>query len=73
MKLIVRTIPISRINPAPYNPRLDLQPGDPDYEKLKRSLDTFGCVEPLVWNQRTGHLVGGHQRFKVLQIGRAHV
>ena len=67
MKLIVRTIPISRINPAPYNPRLDLQPGDPDYEKLKRSLDTFGCVEPLVWNQRTGHLVGGHQRFKVLR------
>lgn len=66
MKLTVRSISVSKINPAPYNPRVDLKPGDPEYEKLKRSLDTFGCVEPLVWNQRTGNLVGGHQRFKVL-------
>ncbi len=62
----LHSIPIDRINPAPYNPRRDLQPGDPDYEKLARSIDEFGCVEPLVWNRRTGHLVGGHQRFKVL-------
>jgi DNA modification methylase len=26
----------------------------------------FGLVEPLVWNVRTGNLVGGHQRLKVL-------
>lgn len=55
-----------RINPAPYNPRIDLKPGDPDYEKLARSVDEFGLVEPLVWNRRTGNLVGGHQRFKIL-------
>jgi DNA modification methylase len=59
-------IHISQINPAPYNPRLDLKPGDLEYEKLKKSLDTFGCVEPLVWNTQTGNLVGGHQRFKIL-------
>lgn len=59
-------IPVSRINPAPYNPRLDLKPGDPEYEKLRRSVEEFGLVEPLVWNVRTGNLVGGHQRFKVL-------
>lgn len=63
----IRKIPIAQINPAPYNPRLDLQPGDPDYEKLKRSLEEFDCVEPLVWNEQTGNLVGGHQRLKVLQ------
>ena len=62
----IHRVPVEKINPAPYNPRLDLQPGDPDYEKLKKSLTQFGCVEPLVWNRRTGHLVGGHQRFKVL-------
>jgi DNA modification methylase len=45
---------------------VDLQPGDADYEKVRRSLDEFGCVEPLVWNRRTGNLVGGHQRLKVL-------
>lgn len=62
----IRKIPVSMINPAPYNPRIDLQPGDPDYEKLKRSIEDFGYVEPLVWNERTGNLVGGHQRFKIL-------
>ena len=64
--MLIRKVAVARINPAPYNPRLDLKPGDPEYEKLRRSIDEFGMVEPLVWNQRTGHLVGGHQRFKVL-------
>lgn len=63
----IRTIAVARINPAPYNPRIDLKPGDPEYEKLRRSIEEFGYVEPLVWNARTGHLVGGHQRFKVLR------
>jgi DNA modification methylase len=62
---IVR-IPIEMINPAPYNPRVDLKPGDEEYEKLKRSIEEFGYVEPLVWNRRTGNLVGGHQRYKIL-------
>ncbi len=57
---------IEDINPAKYNPRLDLQPGNPEYEKLKRSMQEFGYVEPIVWNKRTGNIVGGHQRYKVL-------
>jgi DNA modification methylase len=62
----VNKIPISQLNPAKYNPRKDLQPGDPEYEKLKRSMQEFGYVEPIVWNKRTGNIVGGHQRYKVL-------
>lgn len=62
----IETLPVSRINPAPYNPRVDLRPGDPEYEKIARSIGEFGCVEPLVWNERSGALVGGHQRLKVL-------
>lgn len=62
----IKVIPVDQINPAPYNPRKDLKPGDPEYEKLKRSIEEFGFVEPLVWNRRTGNLVGGHQRLKVL-------
>ncbi|WP_144625187.1 ParB N-terminal domain-containing protein [Bacillus velezensis] len=61
----IRTIPVEKINPAPYNPRIDLQPGDFDYERIKTSIERFGNVEPLVWNERTGNLVGGHQRFKI--------
>ena len=52
--------------PADYNPRKDLKPGDAEYEKLKRSIEQFGYVEPVIWNQTTGHVVGGHQRLKVL-------
>ena len=63
----IRKMPIDQLNPAAYNPRKDLQPGDPEYEKLKRSIQEFDLVEPLVWNERTGRLVGGHQRLKVLQ------
>ena len=59
-------IPIEEIKPAPYNPRKELKPGDPMYKALSRSLEEFGLVEPLVWNRRTGHLVGGHQRLRVL-------
>jgi len=62
----IERLPVSRLNPAPYNPRKDLEPGDPEYEKIRRSVERWGLVEPLVWNRRTGHLVGGHQRLKVL-------
>ncbi len=62
----IESVPIERINPAAYNPRIDLQPGDRDYDLLQRSMDEFGFVEPLVWNRRTGNLVGGHQRLKIL-------
>ncbi|MGG1880526.1 ParB N-terminal domain-containing protein, partial [Paenibacillus cisolokensis] len=62
----IRVIPIDQINAAAYNPRIDLQPGDPEYEKLKSSIQEFGYVEPIVWNERTGNMVGGHQRYKIM-------
>ena len=52
--------------PADYNPRKDLKPGDAEYEKLKRSIEQFGYVEPVIWNKTTSRVVGGHQRLKVL-------
>lgn len=65
-------IKVSQIKPAAYNPRLDLKPGDKAYEDLKRSIAKFGDVEPIVWNKRTGNLVGGHQRFKILVNEMGH-
>jgi DNA modification methylase len=65
MKFIKKKI--ADLIPADYNPRKDLQPGDPDYEKLKRSMQEFGYVDPIIWNQQTGRVVGGHQRLKILQ------
>lgn len=52
--------------PAEYNPRKDLQPGDHEWEKIENSLETFGMVEPIVFNERSGRIVGGHQRAKIL-------
>lgn len=70
----IATIPIEEIKPAPYNPRRELGPGDPMYKALARSITEFGLVEPLVWNRRTGHLVGGHQRLRVLmELGAREV
>ncbi len=63
----IQKVSVREINPAAYNPRIDLAPGDPDYEMLKKSISTFGLVEPLVWNRQTGNLVGGHQRLKILK------
>ena len=65
--LNMQTMPIDRLKPAKYNPRKDLKPGDPAYEKIKRSLHDFGYVDPIVWNEVTGNIVGGHQRYKVLK------
>jgi len=63
----IETKKIRDLTPAEYNPRKDLKPGDPEFEKLKRSIETFGYVEPVIWNGRTGNVVGGHQRLKVMQ------
>lgn len=63
----MKTYPINEIQVSEYNPREALQPGEPEYEKLKRSLQEFGVVEPLVVNTETGNLVGGHQRLAILK------
>lgn len=58
---------VADLKAAEYNPRKDLKPGDAEYEKLKRSIQEFGYVEPVIWNKRTGVVVGGHQRLKVMK------
>lgn len=56
---------IADLRPAEYNPRKTLQPGDPEYESLKRSIETFGYVDPIIVN-KDGTVIGGHQRLSVL-------
>ncbi len=62
----IQTMRLTDIKPADYNPRKQLKPGDPQYQKLENSLKAFGYVEPIIWNKQTGQLVGGHQRLTVL-------
>ena len=56
--MLIEKKKVTELLPADYNPRKDLKPGDPEYEKLKRSIEQFGYVEPVIWNSRTGCVVG---------------
>ncbi len=70
----IQKIRAGLLNPAAYNPRKDLKPVDKEYEKLKRSIEEFGYVEPVIWNQKTGNVVGGHQCLKVLlDLGQTEI
>jgi len=60
----IQEIDVSKIKPADYNPR---SISDEALHGLSKSLEKFGYVEPIVWNKKTGHIVGGHQRLKVLE------
>lgn len=57
---------ISDLIPAEYNPRKALKPGDKEYEKIKRSIEEFGYVDPVIVNKDLT-IIGGHQRVTVLQ------
>lgn len=65
-ELTVERKVLAELKPMPVNPRVELRPGMPHYENLKHSIERHGFVDPLVWNRRTGHLVGGWQRRAVL-------
>ncbi|GHU59918.1 hypothetical protein AGMMS49975_28120 [Clostridia bacterium] len=65
--MIIEKMKLSELNAAKYNQRKKLKPGDAEFEKLKRSIESFGIVEPPIWNKRTGTVVGGHQRISVMK------
>lgn len=63
----IKVIRFADIVPDDYNPRKALTKNDVEFERIKNSLTEFGYIEPIVYNSRTGHIVGGHQRVTVMQ------
>ena len=57
-------VKLADLTPAMYNPRTI---SDEALRGLTCSMEKFGIVQPIVFNKRSGNIVGGHQRFKVLQ------
>lgn len=53
------TVKRDQIKFADYNPRVI---DESNQKKLIKAIREHGLIEPLVWNKRTGVLVGGHQR-----------
>jgi len=60
----IKTMQLSDLVPSDYNPR---RISDEALCGLRGSVERFGLVEPIVWNRRSGRVVGGHQRLRVLQ------
>src|SRR3989344_4802078 len=64
-KLKVEYVPISLLNPAPYNPR---KRSDEASVQLTESIKRFGLVDPFVVNtasERKNVVIGGNFRLKV--------
>ena len=57
---------IGDLQEASYNPRKKLKPSDTEYQKIKRSIEEFGYVEPIIVNN-DNTIIGGHQRLSVLK------
>lgn len=58
-----RTVRRSDINFASYNPRVISEDAR---KKLKKNLQTVGLLGGVVWNERTGNLVSGHQKVSIM-------
>lgn len=52
---------------SPFNPRIMFKEGDPAFDTLRKSVDEFDFLQPLIVNTRTGHIVAGHLRKRVLK------
>ena len=69
----LKTLPVSVLKPAEYNPRKKLKPGDKEYKKIKDSIEEFGFADPLVVNSDMT-IIGGHQRLNVaIELGYTEV
>ncbi|MGA2911448.1 MAG: DNA methyltransferase [Candidatus Levyibacteriota bacterium] len=63
--MAIHYLPVSELNPAPYNPRKWDQKA---IEDLTESIKRFGIVDPIIVNSAPGRkniVVGGHFRLKV--------
>jgi hypothetical protein len=52
---------LADLKAAEYNPRKALTPDDAEYQKIRRSIEEFGYVDPIIINE-DGTIIGGHQR-----------
>jgi hypothetical protein len=59
----IRRMPLASLNPAPYNPR---RISTEAKHALTKSIERFGAVQPIVWNEKTNTVVGGHRRMEIM-------
>jgi hypothetical protein len=60
---IIKEMSVADLKVAESNPR---EISNRNFQGLKNSIRRFGLVEPIIWNEKTGQIVGGHQRVRAL-------
>lgn len=63
-KPTIKKMKLNELIPADYNPRKISKDA---FQGLKKSVERFGLVQPIIYNEAKNRIVGGHQRLKVLQ------
>jgi len=63
IKWQIQEVLLADVKELPDNPRT-IDEGE--MSGLSASIARFGYVEPIVWNERSGHVIGGNQRYAVL-------
>lgn len=58
----ITNVKIEDLKENPENPR---QATEKEFNDLKKSIQKFGIVDPIIVNKRTQRIVGGHFRVKV--------
>ena len=61
----IKTIQFAEVVESFYNPRKKLKKDSKKYLDLKRSIETFGVVEPMIINDVNNRLISGHQRLQI--------
>lgn len=58
-------VAVEKLKAAEYNPRRKLRRGDAEWDDIAKSIKDFGLIQNLIWNERSGNLIAGHQRLKI--------
>jgi len=66
----LKQLTVKDLKPAGYNPRVI---SNRQLKGLADSIATMGDLSGVVWNQRTGALVSGHQRMKTTEGKRTKI
>lgn len=66
VKVKFETVKISDLKPAEYNPRKKMKKDSKLYNQLRKSIEEFGYVLPIVINKDLT-IIGGHQRYEILK------
>lgn len=63
----IQVMPIDSLKHYPKNPRKNVGPGHAVFERLKKSIIKNKYIVPIIYNSRSGYVVGGNLRLDVLK------